>query len=25
LVADLGHEASWRYVEIFTIKIRNPH
>src|SRR5271167_408451 len=25
LVAALGHEASWRYVEFFTANIRNPH
>jgi site-specific recombinase XerD len=25
LIADLGHEASWRYVEFFTANIRNPH
>src|SRR6201981_784028 len=25
LVADLGEQASWRYVEFFTANIRNPH
>jgi site-specific recombinase XerD len=25
LVADLGDEAAWRYVEFFTANIRNPH
>jgi hypothetical protein len=25
LVADLGEEAAWRYVEFFTANIRNPH
>jgi hypothetical protein len=25
LIADLGHEASWRYAEFFTANIRNPH
>jgi hypothetical protein len=25
LIADLGDEASWRYVEFFTANIRNPH
>jgi hypothetical protein len=25
LVADLGYDASWRYVEFFTANIRNPH
>jgi hypothetical protein len=25
LIADLGYEASWRYVEFFTANIRNPH
>jgi Luciferase-like monooxygenase/Phage integrase, N-terminal SAM-like domain len=25
LIADLGDQASWRYVEFFTANIRNPH
>ena len=25
LIADLGDQAGWRYVEFFTAKIRNPH
>jgi len=25
LIADLGDEAGWRYVEFFTANIRNPH
>ena len=25
LIADLGDEAAWRYVEFFTANIRNPH
>ncbi len=25
LVADLGDEAAWRYIEFFTANIRNPH
>ncbi len=25
LVADLGHTASWRFIEFFTANIRNPH
>src|SRR4051794_22266389 len=25
LIADLGDEASWRFVEFFTANIRNPH
>jgi hypothetical protein len=25
LVADLGDEAAWRYVEFFTANIRNPN
>ena len=25
LIADLGDEAAWRYVELFTANIRNPH
>ena len=25
LIADLGDDASWRYVEFFTANIRNPH
>src|SRR3981081_3721466 len=25
LIADLGEEAGWRYVEFFTANIRNPH
>ena len=25
LIADLGEEAAWRYVEFFTANIRNPH
>ena len=25
LIADLGYDASWRYVEFFTANIRNPH
>jgi hypothetical protein len=25
LVADLGEQASWRYVEFFTANIRNPN
>jgi site-specific recombinase XerD len=25
LIADLGDEADWRYVEFFTANIRNPH
>src|SRR6516164_2515491 len=25
ILADLGEEAAWRYVEFFTANIRNPH
>src|SRR5262245_30578746 len=25
LIADLGDQAGWRYVEFFTAKIRNPN
>jgi hypothetical protein len=25
LIADVGNDASWRYVELFTANIRNPH
>jgi len=25
LIADIGNDASWRYVEFFTANIRNPH
>lgn len=25
VIADLGEEAAWRYVEFFTANIRNPH
>src|ERR1700694_854838 len=25
LIADVGDEASWRYIEFFTANIRNPH
>jgi hypothetical protein len=25
LIADLGDEAAWRYVEFFTANLRNPH
>ena len=25
IIADLGDEAAWRYVEFFTANIRNPH
>jgi hypothetical protein len=25
VIADLGDEAAWRYVEFFTANIRNPH
>jgi hypothetical protein len=25
LIADLGDQAAWRYVEFFTANIRNPH
>src|SRR5438067_10765736 len=25
MIADLGDQASWRYVEFFTANIRNPH
>ena len=25
LIADLGDEAAWRYVEFFTANIHNPH
>src|ERR1700741_3251934 len=25
LIADLGDQARWRYVEFFTANIRNPH
>ena len=25
LIADVGNDASWRYVEFFTANIRNPH
>src|SRR6266852_860626 len=25
LIADLGDDAGWRYVEFFTANIRNPH
>ena len=25
LIADLGEQAGWRYVEFFTANIRNPH
>ncbi len=25
LVADAGDAAGWRYVEFFTVNIRNPH
>jgi len=25
LIAGLGEEASWRYVEFFTANMRNPH
>src|SRR5438445_12368936 len=25
LIADIGDDASWRYVEFFTANIRNPH
>jgi hypothetical protein len=25
LIADLGYDASWRYVEFFIANIRNPH
>jgi site-specific recombinase XerC len=25
LIADLGDQAGWRYVEFFTANIRNPH
>ena len=25
LIADLGDAAGWRYVEFFTVNIRNPH
>jgi site-specific recombinase XerC len=25
IIADLGDQAGWRYVEFFTAKIRNPH
>jgi hypothetical protein len=25
LIADLGEQASWRYVEFFTANIRNPN
>jgi hypothetical protein len=25
LIADLGEEAAWRYVEFFTANIRNPN
>jgi hypothetical protein len=25
LIADLGDEVAWRYVEFFTANIRNPH
>ena len=25
LIADLGDEAAWRYVEFLTASIRNPH
>ena len=25
LIADLGDDASWRYIEFFTANIRNPH
>ncbi len=25
LIADLGYDASWRYIEFFTANIRNPH
>jgi hypothetical protein len=25
LIANIGNDASWRYVEFFTANIRNPH
>jgi hypothetical protein len=25
LIAGVGNDASWRYVEFFTANIRNPH
>ena len=25
IIADLGYQAGWRYVEFFTANIRNPH
>ena len=25
IIADLGDQAGWRYVEFFTANIRNPH
>jgi len=25
IIADLGEQAGWRYVEFFTANIRNPH
>jgi hypothetical protein len=25
LIADLGEQAAWRYVEFFTANVRNPH
>ncbi len=25
LIADLGEQAAWRYVEFFTANIRNPN
>ena len=25
LIAELGDQAAWRYVEFFTANIRNPH
>jgi hypothetical protein len=25
LIADLGDEAAWRYVEFFTANVRSPH
>ncbi len=25
LIADVGDDASWRYIEFFTANIRNPH
>ena len=25
IIAELGDQAGWRYVEFFTAKIRNPH